>query len=349
MFDDEASTVNVLVPAIEAQGVHAVVVLIHQGGGQGSETNVDGCSEFSGPIVDIVHRLSPEVRVVVSGHTHRAYNCTIDGRLVTSASSFGRVITDIDLTIDGATDRLVSAQAKNEIVTRDVPKDAAASAILAHYRPFYATLAHRVIGAIDRTLTRRTNAAGESELGDLVADADLEAARRIAGPDVAAAFTNMGGLRADLALEQPAGSAGVSYEDLYNVQPFGNTIVVKTMTGEMIGRLLEQQFASSGAPARVLQISGGLSYMYDPSRPAGERVDRGSIQIAGQPVRANQSYRVAANEYLASGGDGLTVFTEGSHPVTCGTDLDALVAYVGAHSPVAAPAGGRIVRTGSRK
>ena len=339
-FGDEADAANALVPVIEQQGARTIVLLIHQGGAQGPGETVDGCSNFAGPILDVVTRLSPDIGVVVSGHTHRAYNCTIGGRLVTSAASFGRVITDIDLQIDSASGQLISKQARNVVVTRDVAKDPAESAILARYRPLYTTAAHRVVGAITATVTRRVNAAGESPLGDLIADAQLETARRVAGADVAAAFMNDGGIRADLVAKAAGATSAVTYEDLYTVQPFGNVIQVKSMTGDAIRRVLEQQFEG---PARgLLQISATLTYRYDRSRPAGQRVDAASMRIGGQPVDPSKSYRLAMNEFLALGGDGFSVLAERPVELSCGSDIDALVAYIGAHSPVAAPRGGRI-------
>lgn len=339
-FEDEADAANALVPEIERQGAHTIVLLIHQGGAQGAGETVDGCSQFTGAILDVVPRLSPDISVVVSGHTHRAYNCTIGGRLLTSAASFGRVITDIDLEIDSATGQLLSKQARNVVVTRDVPQDPAESAIIARYRPYYATAARRVIGAITATIARRPNAAGESALGDLIADAQLEAARRVAGPDIAAAIMNDGGIRADLVAGGAGPTSAITYEALYTAQPFGNAIQVKSITGEELRRALEQQF--EGPDRGLLQISSTLTYRYDRTRPAGQRVEAGSIRIGGAPVDPSRSYRIAMNEFIAGGGDGFAALAPKPVEVSCGTDLDALVAYISAHSPIAAPRGNRI-------
>ncbi len=81
--------------------------------------DVNGCNGFQGPIVDIADGMTDAIDVVVSGHTHQAYNCEIDGKLVTSASSFGRLVTDIDLTIDRTTGDVLTAQAENVIVDRE--------------------------------------------------------------------------------------------------------------------------------------------------------------------------------------------------------------------------------------
>ena len=120
--------------------------------------------------------MSDDIDVIVSGHTHRGYNCIIDKKVVTSAAAFGRLITAIDLTIDKRSAEVVSKTARNVVVTRDVPKDPAQTAIIEHYRPFYSTVANKVVGTIARDITRTENAAGESTLGDIIADGTLEAA-----------------------------------------------------------------------------------------------------------------------------------------------------------------------------
>jgi 5'-nucleotidase len=347
-FEDEVTTINGLVPALETQGVRTIVVLIHQGGAQSTlepDDDINGCHGFAGPIVDIASRLSSAIEVVVSGHTHRAYNCTLDGKLLTSAASYGRVITDIELQIDPATDRLVAKHATNLVVTRDVPADPAESALLSRYRPLAAPLAHRVLGAITATLSRQENVAGESPLGDFIADAQLEAARRVVGPDVAAAFVNDAGIRADLVATGDGPSHAVTYEDLYKAEPFGNALVVKTMTGALLHRLLEQQFDPAAKTRGTLQISG-LAYRYDLSRPPGQRVDGAQVLVGGQPLSETRTYRIAMNEFLAGGGDGFTAFTEATDPGPSGKDLEALSSYIAAHSPASPPPGGRIIRVG---
>ena len=340
-FQDEPAVINRLASTLERQCVHASVALIHQGGVQTPDQDVNGCAGFTGPIVDIVRTLPPAFAVVLSGHTHRAYNCTIGGTVVTSASSYGRVITQLDLAIDPVTDRVVSKTAHNVIVTRDVPKDPAESAIIARYTPLYAKLAHRVVGHISGTITRYTNEAGESALGDLIADAQLEAARRVAGPDVAVAFTNTGGIRADLASGAADGS--ITYEDAFDVQPFGNQILVRTMTGARLLRVLEQQFNVPGT-LHVLQVSNGFTYRYSGSKSAPRRVDPASVTLNGRRLRLNGTYKVAMNEYLADGGDGFTAFAAGTGQVDCGSDIDALASYLSARSRVTPPAPARIMR-----
>ncbi len=342
-FLPEAAAANALVPELHRQGVQAIVVLIHQGGVPGRRL-MDGCENVTGPIVNIAHDMSPDIDVIVSGHTHEAYNCVIDGKLVTSAASFGRVITDITLGIDRSTGRIVSKNAHNVVVTRDVDKAAAETAILEHYRPFCAPLANQVVGTAPDTIHVTANFAGESPFGDVVADSQLEAARAVSRENVVAAFQNPGGIRTDLVADPqgPAGKRPITYSTAYAALPFGNRLVIMNVTGEIIRQALEAQFAM--VPIRMLQVSKGFTYAYDRRRPAGQRVDPKSIHVNGRAIDLNRSYRVTVNSFLSQGGDEFTSFVQGTDRTDAGSDLDALIAYLRKHSPVSPGSQRRIMR-----
>ena len=337
-FLDEASTANRYAAELKRAGVNAIVLLLHQGGSQtptdGGDPN--GCADFHGRIVPILDRLSRDIKVVVSGHSHEAYVCTIQGRTVTSAASFGRVVTRLNLTIDRATDTIRQAAARNEIVTRDVPKDEAESRIIAEYQPFSKPLEERVVGSIRGDLTRSPNEAGESSLGDIIADAQLEAASSPQTGSAVVAFMNPGGIRVDLSVDANAGATRapgeVTYGNLFAVQPFGNILTVVTLTGDAIRRVLEQQFHANGAT--ILQVSKGFTYSYRLKAEPGRHVDPASMQINGARISPSARVRVAASDFLIDGGDGFTVLSEGTNRQAAGLDIDAFVAYVRAHSPV---------------
>jgi 5'-nucleotidase len=342
-FESEASTANSWVRDLKRQKVRAIVVLMHEGGfPAGADYNA--CPEISGAILDIADRMSDDVDVIVSGHTHRAYNCVIDKKLVTSAAAFGRLITAIDLKIDKRTGDVVSKTARNVVVTRDVQKDRAQTAIIEHYRPFYATVANKVIGTIARGLSRTQNPAGESALGDIIADGALEAANGTAQKAVVS-FMNPGGIRADLSLNAKEGPRPVTYAEASSVLPFRNRLVVQTMTGEMIKDVLEQQYDNIGpGQDRILQVSRGFGYSYDRTAPKGQRVDPRAISIGGLALLPKQRYRVALNEFIAAGGDNFSAFTRGTEPATIGMDLDAFIAYLEKHSPLEPGPMNRITR-----
>jgi 5'-nucleotidase len=350
-FRDEADAINAYANQLTQQGVKTIVVLIHEGGRQaGANATFDSCADLQGPIVDIVNKLNSDVDVVLSAHTHEAYNCTINNKIVTSAASFGRLVTQVTLTISATTGDVTAKTAHNVIVTRDVAKDAAETGIVDKYNRVAAPIANRVVGSITADITRAGNTAGESALGDVIADAQLEATSPTDFGGALVAFQNPGGIRADLVFNNSTGGEApgqVTYSELFSVQPFANVLTVKTCTGDQIKRLLEQQFDNPSAGAdRVLAISAGFTYSYDRSRPAGSRVDASSIKINGQTVSPGAQYRVTMNNFLASGGDNFTVFNECTNPLGGDVDIDALVRYFQKHSPVPPGPRNRITRTG---
>ncbi|MES1256629.1 MAG: bifunctional metallophosphatase/5'-nucleotidase [Acidobacteriota bacterium] len=347
-FLDEANAANAAAAALTARGVHAIVLLVHQGGEQAGGDDPNGCANLRGGIVPVLGRLSPDIKVVISGHTHRFYNCTFGGRTLTSAGSYGRGITRVQLTIDPAADTIQSVAARNEIVTRDVVPDAAQVALIADYGARSAPLANRVVGSVARDILRASNRAGESALGDVIADAQLAATSAPGSGGAMVAFMNQGGIRTDI-LSGHAGGAHpgtVTYGQLFAVQPFSNRLSVLTLTGEAIRRVLEQQFSTRVEGTQgILQVSRGFSYRYRLRAPAGQHVEPESVTLDGRPVAPTAAVRVAVVDFLAAGGDGFTVFTEGRDHVDTGLDIDALEAYVRAHSPVESGARNRIVRT----
>ena len=338
-FRDEADTVNALVPELKAHGVEAIVVLIHEGGIPTGDYNE--CPGISGPIVDIVKKFDKAVDVVISGHTHRAYVCEIDGRLVTSGDKFGTLVTAIDLKLDPKTRDVISARADNVIVrTATLAKDPEQTALLAAYDKVAAPLANRAAGSIAETLSRVPNEAGESALGDIIADAQLAATSAEADGGAVIAFTNPGGIRTDIPRKQ---DGAVAYADLFASQPFRNRLVTLTLTGTQIRSLLEQQWLDPKRP-RILQVSKGFSYAWDAAKPYGEHVVAERMTLNGQRIDPAASYRVTVNNYLALGGDGFIVLKEGIGQRIGGYDVDVLYAYFQTHSPVAPAASDRIAR-----
>ncbi|MBR0774689.1 bifunctional metallophosphatase/5'-nucleotidase [Bradyrhizobium diazoefficiens] len=338
-FRDEAETVNALVPQLKARGVEAIVVLIHEGGEPTGDYNE--CPGISGPIVDIVKKFDRAVDAVVSGHTHRAYVCQIDGRLVTSGDKYGTLVTAIDLKLDPATRDVVSATADNVIVANaSLARDPGQTALIEAYDRLAAPIAGRPAGAVTETLPRTPNEAGESVLGDIIADAQLAATKDARDGGAVIALTNPGGIRTDITYRD---GGTVSFGDVFASQPFRNLLVTQTLSGRQIKDLLEQQWLDPKRP-RVLQVSKGFSYAWDASRPVGQRVLAERLMLDGKPIDPTASYRVTVNDYLASGGDGFTVAKEGTARQVGVYDADALFAYFKASSPVSPMAPSRIAR-----
>jgi 5'-nucleotidase len=277
------------------------------------------------------------VQVVISGHTHRAYNCRIAGRLVTSGDKYGTVLTQIDLTLDATSGKVTRAVADNVIVRPEVfARDAQQTALIAAYEQLAGPLGRRVVGRITAALPREENAAGESPLGQVVADAQL-AATVAAGAQLA--LMNPGGLRTGLVL--PADGV-VRYEDLFAAQPFYNNLVTITLSGAQLVQLLEQQWAGQPRP-RVLQVSRGFGYTWDASRPPGQRVDAGSLRLNGSPIAPDTPLRITVNSYLAAGGDNFSVLKAGTGAVTGMMDVDALELHLKRNDPLA-PTGEQRIR-----
>ncbi|GAB3177364.1 5'-nucleotidase [Micromonospora palomenae] len=345
-FSDEAETANKYARILRSQGVQSIVVLLHEGGQQEATGGINDCKGFTGPIVDIANRMDPSIDVVVSGHTHQAYNCEINGKLVTSASSFGRLVTDIDLQIDRKTGDVLTAKANNVVVTRDVTKDAAQTELITRYKTALGPVATKVVGETAEPLNRVQEtlfgtAKGESPLGNVIADAQFAATDNEQG--ALGAFMNPGGVRADLDAGQ------VTYEEAFTVQPFANNLVTLDLTGAQLYCVLEQQFVvgrtlyPSSTVRYTVDVNGTTGTTADPC--AGTRVVRGSLTLGGVTVTDAGTYRVTVNNFLAGGGDGFTALKSGTNQVTGMIDLDAFVAYLTASSPVSAPALDRIRTT----
>ena len=331
-FDDEAQSVNRLVPELRAQGIEAIVVLIHEGGMPTGDYNE--CPGISGPIVGIVNQLDRAVDVIISGHTHRAYNCRIDGRLVTSADKYGTVLSEIDLVLDPKSGDVVQARADNLIVRTDrFAKDAEQTRIIEAYELLAAPLAKRIVGKIAAPLSRDESPAGESPIGQVVADAQLAATRAPGDGGAQIALMNPGGLRASLA----AGADGsVRYEDLFAVQPFYNNLVTMTLTGAQLLEVLEAQWLNQVRP-RILQVSRGFGYRWDMAQPPGQRIVAGSVMLDGQPIDAAANLRVTVNSFMAGGGDGFAAFKQGRDLRTGAMDVDAFEAHIGRGGVATAP------------
>jgi 5'-nucleotidase len=340
-FKDEAETVNALVPELKARGVEAIVVLIHEGGYPTADGNYNECPGVVGPIVDIVKKFDRAVDVVISGHSHQAYVCKIDGRLVTSADKYGTLVTAIDVKLDPATRDIAGAVAENFIVRIGaLAKDPEQTALLAAYEGVAAPIANRRAGSIVETLSRIPNQAGESPLGDVIADAQLAATSGNANGGAVMAFTNPGGIRTDIARRE---DGTVSYADLFASQPFRNQLVTLTLTGAQIRQALEQQWLDPRRP-RILQVSGGFAYTWDNAKPYGEHVAAGKMSLNGAPIDTAKDYRVTVNDYLMFGGDGFTALKQGTARQYGVYDIDALYGYFQNKSPIAPVATARIER-----
>ena len=358
-FLDEAETANALVPILEEQGVRAIIVLLHEGGIP-APFALNGCAGISGPIVAINAALSPAIDALVTGHTHLPYTCVLDDpegqpRTVTSAYSFGRVVSEINLVLDKRTRdvrRDLTIATNHAVLQDELDPDPALSAVLAKWAPLAAGAGTTPIGTITETITRGGIPSGsdrgvESAASNLVADAQLWSTSA-AGAQIA--FMNPGGVRSDLAFpSSPAGEGDgvVTFGEAFTFQPFNNTLLTFPMTGAEIVAVLEEQCQPPGGrPFLHLGVSVGFTYDLDVTIEAGEctSVSILDVEIDGVPLDPTATYQVTVNSFLADGGDNFATF--GSIDPTSrtdgGSDLEALVNYLGTFSPVAPPSTDRV-------
>jgi 5'-nucleotidase len=382
-FKNEVETANKHAQALLQSGVKAIVLLIHEGGQQNAPVpqDISGCASFAGAITPIVGGLDPAFGLVVSGHTHRYYTCALPNSAgtpiaVTSAGSNGQLVTDISFTLDKKTNQITSVEAHNVIVENGVRnpdgswqvggngqparnpelRDATAQAIADKYREKIKPIANKVVGSITADISRTVVTSGESPLGDVIADAQLAYTSATAGAQIA--LMNPGGIRDNLVHSASIGGEApgeVTYGECFSVQPFNNTLVTKTMTGEQIRWALEQQFGGFEGQnfTKILQVSHGFTYTYSASAALGSKVS--NLALNGVPMDPAATFRVTMNGFLDGGGDFTAFNPDGTvknpsrlavgtdkivHP---GFDIDALVAYMGA-GPVAPGTADRISR-----
>ena len=341
-FTDEVETANAAAQALQKQGVKSIVVLVHEGGFPADPTAYNSCPGISGPIVDINNGLSDKIDAVITGHTHQAYNCTLTDpagqpRLVTSGSSLGRMVTDIDLTVNGRSGDVIreSAVAENHIVTNGdgVARDSAITSLISLYNRLVEPIANEVIGSLASStpLPKAVESDGESQLGNLIADSqrsDPSAVTDGKTPEIA--FMNPGGIRNDLV---PQSDGEITYGAAFAVQPFNNYVVSMDMTGAQVLTALEQQWGgptNTAAKPVILQVSG-ITYSY--THPAGGAYTLlpDTVKVNGEAIDPARTYRVVVNSFLSDGGDGIKVFADATNKFFGGLDIDSLAAFLQAH------------------
>ncbi|MDX3595637.1 bifunctional metallophosphatase/5'-nucleotidase [Streptomyces sp. ID03-2B] len=352
-FHDEVETINKYAKELDRKGVKSIVALIHEGGAPASTSYNYDCDSpgagdgISGPIVDIAKGITPKVDALVTGHTHQAYVCTVPDpsgkpRMVTSASSFGKLYTDTTLTYDRRTKDIVrtSVKSANHVVTRDQPKAADMTRLIDRWNKLAAPIANKPQGWISADINGRGSTAPEKPLGNVIADAQLEGLAPADKGGAEVAFMNPGGIRADL-VHKASGSEGdgvVTYGEAFTVQPFTNMMNVVDLTGAQLVTALQQQVSGGNeASPKILQVSKGLTYTLDLTKSGADRVVADTIKLNGEAIDPARTYRVAMNEFLAGGGDGFAALGEGTNKLVGASDLDLFNAYLAAHSTAAAP------------
>jgi 5'-nucleotidase len=342
-FADEVSTLNALVPQLKAEGAEVLVAVMHEGGVQGRDSSANdptyACPTLTGRVHDIAKRLDPAYAIIIGGHTHQAYTCKINGRLVVQAGSYGGWVTESRLKLD-ASGRVLDAQATNHPVLQSAyAPNPALAALVAQAAALTEAARTKPVATLPHGASRNAKEPhGDSALGNLIADSQLAFARKQGPADIA--FMNPGGIRADLTVEP---GKPTTMSDLLAIQPFGNEIVALTLNGQQLWDILQRQLPKAGASPRMLQPSSTLRYRWRAGADGAPQL--GEILIDGQPLNRARDYRVVVNNFLSEGGDSQTGFKHGRDRAVLGTDIDALVELL-RDSPqaVSRAAPGRIVR-----
>ena len=315
-FRDPAPYVAQYAAELRAAGADLVVVLAHMP------------DVYNGAVTQEMATLGvPGVDLIISGHSHSGYTGKVGNVPIIQAYSSGTAIGVSDLRYDRL-NRNVAMSALKVVTTynkdkdgNDIGQDPEIAALVAQYQAEIAPIVNKVVantlGTISRGPDRYTM---EVPMGDLIADAQAWKG----GTQLA--FMNPGGIRADIMYATYPHD--VTYGDLMTVQPFDNKLVTMKLTGSQIYALLEQQFPPAQTSMRLLQISG-LKYSFDLSKPVGSRILNLTL-TDGTPIAADgTTYTVTCNEFIATGGDGFSVFLGGTDVYRPGvSDLDALVDYV---------------------
>ena len=340
-FIDEADAMNALIPQLRAEGAQLLVAMMHEGGVTEGPANDPSyaCQSLRGRGIDIAQRLDPAYGIIISGHTHNAYTCKINGRLMVQAGSFGGWITESRLKVT-ATGQVLEAEAVNYPVLQGVnAPNPAFVALVQRAAELTNAVRNRPINTLTSGAVRNPVAPyGDSTLGNLITDAQLAYAKKRGVADVA--MINSGGIRADLVVEP---GKPVTLSDLFAIQPFSNELVVMTLSGAQLRELVVRQLPKTPASRRFAQVSNNFRFQWSQAADGTSTLD--SLTLDGQPLVETKDYRVVVNNFMAEGGDDFSVFRQGRDKVNLGVDLDALVELV-AENPTAVNQiqAGRIVR-----
>lgn len=330
-FKNEVDVVNQYVKELKEKGVDNIFVLLHEGAAQDNKSkDINGCDNISGKAIELVKHFDKSISVVFSGHTHRYYNCLIDDIPFVSGASNGTILSQVLLTISPENNKITAVKVNNiNVDNRRYLPDPEFVTLLQGYKDQADRVSKQKMGVLTHDLNRTLTENQDSNLGKVISDAALYVMQAPEYGNAQIAFTNSGGLRADLVASE------VSFGDLYTVQPFANMLVTKSLTGAQLKALLEQQFDRSRP--QVMPVSKGFYYEWDDSKPKGEKVIAASMKLNGEPIQMDQLYRVAANEFLAEGGSYFTEFAKGIDPVYGIVDYEAFMQYVKDNSPISEP------------
>ncbi|MFE2140578.1 bifunctional metallophosphatase/5'-nucleotidase [Streptomyces sp. NPDC059456] len=348
---DEVATADRYAALLKAQGVGAIVLSMHDGAVAGADFNSG--TDPSGPALDLALRVSPDIDAIVTGHWHTRFNMMLpdpDGvpRPFVEAGCHGQLVNEISLRLDPVTGKVIRelTVSTNHPNTRDVSPDPDLKAVVDHWAGQAAARDASRIGTQTGSFLRTRNTAGESTMGDLVADWALWAGRRPTDPEndanihpnvpaqlaVVAAAPRVGQavIAGDLVRDAASGGA-ITFGHAWRAVGFGDPIVSATVTGQQVHDALEQQWTTTAGGELLfapLAVSANVRYTFDTLGGVGDRVDPADVFIDGAPLSLTGTYRLASPSYTFLANDGYGALSGFEAPYRHQRDFESFVAYV---------------------
>lgn len=344
-FTDPYEAARLAVASLRSQGVNKIIALTHIGITADRELarRVDGINVIIGG-----HSHTPMGPMLSEPDPSRPYPEVIaspSGQPVVMATDWewGRWLGDLTVGFDadGMVTRVVAAQ-PTEVAPSIAPDPGFAARVADFAAPLDELRARQVGTAAVRLNGDRADVrTQETNLGNLIADGMLA---KTAADGAQIAIMNGGGIRTSI----DAGT--VTLGQVLEVQPFGNTIVLLTLTGAQVKEALENGVSQVETVAGRFPQVGGMRFSFDPNLPAGSRVTGVQVKTANgyAPLDPSASYRTVVNNFIAGGGDGYSVLQQGTDKIDTGfVDSDVTTEYIQATSPVSTQVEGRIVIGGT--
>ncbi|GAB3263518.1 bifunctional metallophosphatase/5'-nucleotidase [Kineosporia babensis] len=339
-FKHEAPIIRDLAKKLRSQGVDAVIAMTHSGADPTPRTPINSCEKLAGPARDLTAAVSGSVDAVLSAHTHQAYNCKVKGTLLTSAASYGRLLTKIDVTVDTGKHQVTRIKANNVVISHTGKRDKKVSAVVDRYRKATDPIASKKVTTLKQTLTRTLTRHGETYLGRVIGDAQLAATKSKKNGGAQLAVINRGLARMNLE------KGKVTYGDVFDAQPMGNRLVTMTLTGRQIDAALESTFCHDAAvdndQRMPIEVSKSFYFSFDMDKKCGHKIRIRDMRLNGERMYADKKYRVTTIDFFSEGGSGLAGFPDGKNKVTGVLERDALTQYLKKNPGLGLPRGTRI-------
>lgn len=323
-FKDPVDIARELVPEMKKEADHVIIV---------SHIGVDKDREIAKNVSGI--------DLIIGGHSHTPLHTpeVVNGTYIVQDWEYGKSLGRVDLfyynkELVGFSGGLVEY---DDSVKADPEIEKLVQEVVAKVEESMKAVVGKTEVDLDgeRTQVR----AKETNLGNFIADALIAKTKTIKGYEADVALVNGGGIRAS----KQAGD--MTKKDLYSILPFPNTLTIVEATGADLKAALEVSVRGAentdDLPGSFLQV-GGMSFVYDVKKPAGERVTE--VKVGGQPLDPEKTYKVATNDFITSGGDGYSMLKKDQVLDTGYTFYDIVEEYLENNKVIHPKVENRIVR-----